>query len=391
MKNFSLGAIRFLIFITIFVFACKTVSAQTLGDYRSIASGNWTSTSIWQVYNGTSWISATNYPGQLAGTNDVYIQGGYSVTLTSNIPNTLNSLTVGDGTGATDNFYIGNTSSLQTELVTIENGGWVEWTANKDFSLPSGAAFVVNSGGTLATDNPCSASKRLIIGSTTYSTCNGNGSGIYSFQDINDSGGTIAVTPSSNGPICEGETLNLYSNPSGAGASSATYSWSATGPSGYSYSSTSENPVINGLTAGSYTYTVTISDGTINNTKSVGVTVNAAPSIVLQPQDQETFKGSNVTFSITSLNADTFQWQVSTDNGANYANISDGSAYSGTQTENLTIIAPDMNKNGYLFRVLVSNVGSSCNTPVTSDAATLTVKSGSVVTNRGVTYRVNKN
>ncbi len=391
MNSIRLSIIRVLLVVTISVFASKSLNAQSLGDYRSIASGNWTNTSIWQVYNGTSWTSATSYPGQLVGTNDVYVQGGHSVTLTSNIGNTINSLTVGDGSGSTDHFYIGSTSSLQTQLITIADGGSIEWTSNVNFTISSGAAFIIDDGGVLVTDNPCNAAKRLVIGSTIYSTCNGGAGTDYSFDDLNDSGGTIAVTPSSNGPICEGETLNLYSNPSGAGSESATYSWSATGPLGYSYSSSSQNPVITNLNAGTYTYTVTISDGTISNSKSVDVTVNGAPSVVLHPQDQETFKGSNSTFSITSLNADTFQWQVSTDNGANYSNISDGSAYSGTQTENLTVIAPNMDKNGYLFRVLVSNVGSSCNVPTTSDAATLTVKPGSVVTNRGITYRVNKN
>ena len=130
----------------IFYFILLAVSngllAQSVGDYRSVGSGNWTNTSIWEVYNGSIWIAASSYPGQLAGTNDVSIIGGYSVSISTNIPNTVNSLTVGDGAGATDIFYVTATSSLQTQLVTLENGGLAEWTSNVNFTLPAGAAFI---------------------------------------------------------------------------------------------------------------------------------------------------------------------------------------------------------------------------------------------------------
>lgn len=250
--------------------------AQQVGDFRSVASGNWTSVGVWQMYDGTSWTAATSYPGQNSGTNDVFIEGGYSIYISTSIPNTVNSLNVGDGTGALDNFFVSNTASLPTQLVTITDGGYAEWTANKSFYLPSGAAFVIESGGELSTDSPCSAGKRLVIGSVIYSTCNGGARADYSFQELNDNGGSLAVSPSSNSPICEGEALTLFANPSGTGSSGATYSWS--GPSGYS--STSINPIVSGLTAGTYTYTVTITDSNGNtNTNSTTATVSASPNI----------------------------------------------------------------------------------------------------------------
>ncbi|MBO0342578.1 MAG: PKD domain-containing protein [Allomuricauda sp.] len=390
--KFSLGnTFKMLFVFGVAVIASERLSAQSLGDYRSVSSGNWTNVSIWQVYNGSSWIAATSYPGQLVGTNDVYIQGGYSVTISSNIPNAVNSLTVGDGSGSTDNFYIGSTSSLQTQLITIADGGLAEWTSNVSFSLPSGAAFVIDSGGTLATDNPCNSAKRLIIGSTVYSTCNGGAGTDYSFDDLNDSGGSISVSASSNSPICDNETLNLYSNPSGAGSSGATYNWTATaGPVGYTFSSTDENPVVTNLSAGSYTFSVTISDGSVSNTDSVDVTVNSSPTIVLQPTDQAVASGNNGNFSVTATGADTYQWQVSTDGGSIFSSIADGSEYSGSQTSNLTVISPDPSKSGNIYRVLLSNSTNSCS-PTTSDEVTLTIQTGTVITNRKITFRVNQN
>ena len=52
---------------TLLVLACVvcllgTINAQIAGDYRTSASGNWTTVSIWQVYNGASWIAASVPP-----------------------------------------------------------------------------------------------------------------------------------------------------------------------------------------------------------------------------------------------------------------------------------------------------------------------------------------
>ncbi len=113
------------------------------------------------------------------------------------------------------------------------------------------------------------------------------------------------------------------------------------------------------------------------------------PSIISQPTDQTVFVNNNAALSITASNADAYQWQLSTDGGATYNNISDGVDYSGTQTATLTVNTPDIDKNGYRFRAVVSYSGFICVT-TTSNEATLTVQVGTVITNRRITYRVNK-
>ena len=274
---------RYLKLLQLVFILCFTIitSSQDVGDFRSVATGSWTSTSIWQSYNGSSWVSATTYPGQVTGTNNVFIQGGYSVTISSSIPNAFNSLIVGDGIGSTDILYVGNTSSLNTPLITIANGGYAAWTSNVSLFLPSGAAFVIQSGGALATDKPCSAAKRIVIGSVIYSTCNGGAGADYNFDDLNSQGGSLAVTPLSNSPICESGSLSLSANPSGTGSSGASFIWSGTGPGSYSFSSIIENPTIAALPAGSYTYTVTITDTNgSSNTNTTDVIVTALPTIM---------------------------------------------------------------------------------------------------------------
>lgn len=65
----------------------------------------------------------------------------------------------------------------------------------------------------------------------------------------------------------------------------------------------------------------------------------------------------------------TFQWAVSTDSGANFANVADGGVYSGATTNTLDI-SDSTGLDTYQYRVVVSATGAA---DVTSDAATLTV------------------
>lgn len=89
----------------ILLFCTPQVWAQTLGDYRSVASGNWSSLSTWQYYDGSAWAAATDYPGQNAAINDVTLQSPYTVTLDVD-PNALgiqmSNLTVDLGAVLTD-------------------------------------------------------------------------------------------------------------------------------------------------------------------------------------------------------------------------------------------------------------------------------------------------
>ncbi len=113
-------------------------------------------------------------------------------------------------------------------------------------------------------------------------------------------------------------------------------------------------------------------------------------SIDTQPVDQTVLVGNQATFTSVSSNADTYQWQVSDDGGVSFNTISDGAEYTGSGTAILAVLSSQLVNNGYLYRVLVSNSGTSCST-VTSNPALLTVNSASVITNRRITYRVKNN
>ena len=116
----------------------------------------------------------------------------------------------------------------------------------------------------------------------------------------------------------------------------------------------------------------------------------AVPTITLQPADQRVFLPNDATFNLTASGADTYQWQVSTDSGTTFNDIGDGAEYSGTTTDELTVISPDSSKNGYLFRVIMTNNNYVCGAAI-SNQAVLRVGPRTVITNRRTTFRVKKN
>ncbi len=84
------------------------------------------------------------------------------------------------------------------------------------------------------------------------------------------------ASASSNSPVCEGDDINLSGSASGGSGSGYSYSWS--GPNGFS--STNQNPTINGATSvNDGTYDLTVTDGNgCTGTASTNVSVNADPN-----------------------------------------------------------------------------------------------------------------
>lgn len=118
------------------------------------------------------------------------------------------------------------------------------------------------------------------------------------------------------------------------------------------------------------TYRITDDSG---NSIDVTQTITVSPiTIDTQPSNQTVNLGSNGTFTSSSTNADTYQWQVSTNGGGSFTDISDGAEYSGTSTQTLTVLTVNLAKSGYIYRIIVSNSTGSC-ASITSSEATLTV------------------
>ena len=224
---------------------------------------------------------------------------------------------------------------------------------------------------------------------SVYHFSEDTGIGIYIESVLPGWFGSLAVTPSSNSPICEGSDLNLFANPSGAGSGGATYSWSGTGPGSYTFSSTQQDPVVSGLAAGNYTYSVTITESSgFSYTDSAAVEVFPGATISLQPTNQQGLPGATAIFGVTASGAGSYQWQVSTDGGTTFTNLTDGIKYSGSQTSTLQVSTIGDNDDENYFRVLIQPTSGGCPL-LSSDPALLNVVVNSVITNRRITYRVN--
>lgn len=101
----------------------------------------------------------------------------------------------------------------------------------------------------------------------------------------------------------------------------------------------------------------------------------ARPDIGTQPLQQTIFVGNTGTFTVAATIADdgtlSYRWQVSTDSGASWNDVSTGT---GATTNAYTTAATTLTQNGYLYRVVVTNTPSSgAATVTTSSPATLSV------------------
>jgi hypothetical protein len=99
--------------------------------------------------------------------------------------------------------------------------------------------------------------------------------------------------------------------------------------------------------------------------RTVTVTVQAPIVFTTQPANRTTCQNGSVTFTAAATGTiTTTQWQVSTNGGTTWTNIS------GANTTSLTLTNVQPSQNGYRYRLVLSNAGCG---PVNSNSATLTV------------------
>jgi|SaaInlV_120m_DNA_3_1039746.scaffolds.fasta_scaffold00023_13 hypothetical protein len=105
--------------------------------------------------------------------------------------------------------------------------------------------------------------------------------------------------------------------------------------------------------------------------------VGSTLSISAQPADTTIVSGQTATFSVTAATTDditlTYQWQESSDNGSTWVAINGET----NTTLSLSGIQTPASNTGYQYRVQVAS-SSATNSPLTSDAAVLTVSQGSI-------------
>ncbi|HEY9222035.1 MAG TPA: T9SS type A sorting domain-containing protein [Lutibacter sp.] len=263
------------------------VFSQTAGDFRSKATGSWTATSSWQTYNGIIWVDATSYPGQNAGTGAVLIQFGHTITLSATITTqefgelTISGRLVLDGDNNGINFTL-NTPKIY--VTPSPNGGFIEFIDKVNLKLPEYASLSVTTGG-LDDSPPCNATQVIYIGPTIYSKCNGGGQ-LPDFTEIMSFGGTLNANPTSNSPVCIGNSINLFGDYIGVvgkttsegNTDGVNYAWEITYPDNSIYSSTNKDFSILATKIGSYSAKLTCTTyfgvALFTNSKTISVSVN---------------------------------------------------------------------------------------------------------------------
>ncbi|MBS1488536.1 MAG: autotransporter-associated beta strand repeat-containing protein, partial [Bacteroidetes bacterium] len=171
--------------------------------------------------------------------------------------------------------------------------------------------------------------------------------------------------------------------------SGVTFSVAGTG-TGLTYQWRKNTVNIGGATSSSYSILSTVAGDAANYdvvvsgtcapavTSSVAtLTVNVLPQITSSPSNSTICETTNTSFTVNagSTTSPTYQWQVSTDGGATFNNVS-GGVYSGSATATLSLTGVPYGYSGYQYRAVV---GGACTPTVNSSPATLTVQQNAVV------------
>ncbi len=113
-------------------------------------------------------------------------------------------------------------------------------------------------------------------------------------------------------------------------------------------------------------------------TAQITITVLDRPAVTQQPANVTACGGTSVTFTGAGSGANvTYQWQVSTNGGGTWTNITNGAPYSGATTTTLTINPVTFAMNQYRYRLVVSG---TCPPAANSNGAILTVIAQPTVT-----------
>lgn len=188
-------------------------------------------------------------------------------------------------------------------------------------------------------------------------------------------------------PSCPGFNVSYTVGATGTGL---TYQWQRSTDGGTTW----VNVLNDALHSGANTATITVNNPQVGQnghryrvivsgtcpppvTSSVVILAIAQPpTITTQPVSRTVCAPDAAVFSVVAAGNPTpniFQWQVSTNGGGSWTNLTTGGSY----TTTLTVSPTATSQSGSLYRVIVTN---SCGQSVTSSNATLTVNAPTPVT-----------
>ena len=284
------------------------VSGSVYGIYVKSGTGNASLT----IKNAS--VDAAKTTQTYSGYAGVYVQSGASATDSPNISLSVDggSLTASASEGNDGiQFYVGNSSASATTSLTVSENAIVD--------ARNGGISALKISETLPTPTPTGDNRSGIVFDGTEGTVYGS------------------VTLQEDLTIGEGESLTI--------------------PDGSSLNA-------NGKLTNDGTINVE-SGGSVSGSLSGGSTEITTPTITTHPTSQTVTEGNPATFSVTASDAQTYQWQQSTDNGSSWADIN------GAASASYTTAATTTDMNGNQYRCMVK---STSGVGVISQTATLTVQ-----------------
>jgi hypothetical protein len=281
------------------------------------------------------------------------------------------------------------TASAVISLATTASGG---------FSTPINLAATGNPAPTTVSFSP----NPVAPGSSSNVTLNNMSTlaaGTYNISVTGTAGAEVKtvtlqyIVSGGSGPAITAQPANTSACP----GSNASFSVTATSATGYQWQvSTNGGGTWTNVPSGgnAATYTVTGVTTAMNNyqyhvivtgacgsatSNAATLTVNTVPAITANPSAASVCATFNTSFSASSSGTGvTNQWQVSTDNGTSWTNVSNGGVYSGATTTTLNITGATAAMNGYCYRMVASG---TCTPAANSNSACLTVIVPATVTN----------
>ena len=187
---------------------------------------------------------------------------------------------------------------------------------------------------------------------------------------------TITVNPNLSPVIsCGTSTVSSVSfdwaNVVGASSYNVTYTINGAGST--NSSSTSSDFSVTGLSINDLVDITVTPIGTgcyVSSTGSCSALGCTPPTITTQPLNDVNCVGTSINLSISENGGSTYQWQISTDGGTIFSNLTNNAVYSNVTTTTL-IINDNTGLNGNMYRVVVNEINNLC--PTTSTFSTLTV------------------
>jgi len=382
----------------------QTLTAGQRAAFDIGASGGPPPTFQWQLSadNGITWGNLTDGNGisgsataNLTIANTTFAMSGdqfraLAVNVAGTTPSSSAILTVNTPpviTAPPSNTTL--TAGQDASFTTSANGSPVptfQWQLSTDNSTTWGNLTDGNGISGSATDN-------LTIANTTFAM-SGSQFRVLAINVASTTASSSAILTVNMVPVITAQPSNLTLTAeqeaifaSGASGSPApTFQWQLSADNGTTWGNLTDSTGISGSATANLTIASTLFAmsgdqfrvvaaniaGTVTSNASI-LTVNPlAPSITTPPGNQTVTAGQSAQFTVVT-NADpapSYQWQLSTDNGITWANLTDSGNISGSTTSSLTISNTTFAQNLNQFRALAINLGGS----VTSPSAILTVQ-----------------